>query len=131
MKQELLDDELPIEEVDQFYLNFLRQALPVLRLTAFAIMAYGGISFLQVLIYWAMQGEFLSVSNSYFSSFLWILSDVIITLVGYKLWQKYQELKELDKQGFEESQLIWMHHSKHIWQLLALVELINVVDWFI
>lgn len=131
MKQELLDDELPIEEVDQFYLNFLRQAFPVLRLAAFAIMAYGGISILQTLIYWAMQGEFLSVSYGYFSSFLWILSDVTITLVGYKLWQKCQELKELDKQGFEENQLIWMHHSKHIWQLLALIELINIVHWFI
>lgn len=130
MREELLDDELPIDEVDQYYLSFIQQALPVLKLTAFVLIAYGVVSMLQTVVYVFFEGQFVS-GSSYFSRFLWVLSDVVMFLAGYKLWKKHQDLQELDKQGFEENQFIWINHTKHVWQLLALVELINIVHWFI
>lgn len=126
MQEELLDDNLSAEE-DYYWMQTLREYQPKLKLLAVVLILHGLVGVLSSIFYNVMYNTYL---DSIFSMLWRIAIDALIVLIGYRVWQKYQQLQLTEQQGFEQGQAICIEYTTKIWQLFAISLALTLLDWF-
>ncbi|MFK7799620.1 MAG: hypothetical protein AB8E82_19360 [Aureispira sp.] len=127
MQEELLDDNLSSEE-DYYWMQTLREYQPKLRLLAIVLMLHGLIGVLSNIFYTVLYRMYL---EGVFSLFWRSAIDVLVLLIGYRVWQKYQNLQLIEQQGFERAEVICIEYTTKIWQLFAASVALTLLDWLI
>jgi hypothetical protein len=127
MQEELLDDNLSAEE-DYYWLQTLREYQPRLKLLAVVLILHGLVGMLSTIFYNVLYSTYF---DNIFSTIWRIAIDGLIVLIGYRVWQKYQQLQVAEEQGFERAEAICIAYTTKIWQLFAASMAITLLDWLI
>lgn len=127
MQEELLDDNLSSEE-DYYWIQTLREYQPKLKWLAIVLMLHGVIGVFSNIFYSVFYNAYL---DNIFSIFWRSAIDVLIILIGYRVWQKYQQLQLAEQQGFERAEGICIEYTTKVWQLFATSVALTLLDWLI
>ncbi|MGH1336962.1 MAG: hypothetical protein ACRBFS_12630 [Aureispira sp.] len=127
MREELLDDELSIDASNPYYIEGLRKYLPALKLLSIVLLIKGGLGVVETFAYEFIGQE--GVSNDYFSTFSWLMADVLYLLIGYKLGQQQKTLNALEKNSFEKNEATWVTSMIQVWRLFGVLGMLSLLTW--
>jgi hypothetical protein len=99
-----------------------------LKLLAVVLILHGLVGMLSTIFYNVLYSTYF---DNIFSTIWRIAIDGLIVLIGYRVWQKYQQLQVAEEQGFERAEAICIAYTTKIWQLFAASMAITLLDWLI
>lgn len=128
MNRELLDDELYVEQADEYYFNRIKKQAPTLKGVAIVLVVAAFVKGIEILYYTLLYG--LQIMSN-LSLVVEMVASLVMIGVGYRFWQYFKAYQATEKQGLEENQAIWGPRTLVIWQLLGVVAIMNTVSWLI